>query len=137
MTNAVALLIVALISVESAGRNHVPGDDYRALGCLQISEWVIQDVNQATGSNYVHTDALERGKAIRICRAYLKHYASKERLGRQPTLEDMARIWNGGPNGHLKPSTDAHWVKVQKALKAAQAKYIRIQQVNTALVATL
>ena len=46
----------------------------------------------------------------------MDRYATVERLGRKPTLEDIARIHNGGPNGWKKKSTDAYWAKVKKEL---------------------
>jgi hypothetical protein len=46
-----------------------------------------------------------------VCEAYLKHY------GRGKSTEQQARIWNGGPTGDRKSSTEAYWRKVQKAIK--------------------
>ena len=37
--------------------------------------------------------------------SYMGRYATPERLGRQPTDEDIARIHNGGPNGYRLDST--------------------------------
>ena len=48
----------------------------------------------------------------------MHRYATVERLGREPTLEDIARIHNGGPNGFKKSSTDAYWAKVKKQLES-------------------
>lgn len=109
-------LILALIMVESGGDNFAIGDNGRAYGCLQIHEICVKDVNRIYGTNYVHEDAFHREKAIRICELYLSYYASEKSLGRKATFEDMARIWNGGPNGYKKESTLKYWRKVEKAL---------------------
>lgn len=102
--------------VESGGDNFAIGDNGRAYGCLQIHEICVKDVNRIYGTNYVHEDAFHREKAIKICELYLSHYASEKRLGRVPTAEDMARIWNGGPMGYKKSATENYWRKVKQKL---------------------
>lgn len=114
-------LIPALVKVESAGNPRAVGDKDalgrpRALGCLQIWSVVVQDVNRVHGTRYVHADAFDPAKAERICRLYLAIYCTPRRLGRTPTLEDAARIWNGGPSGWKKNSTKSYWQKVSRAL---------------------
>lgn len=108
--------LLALITVESGGRDHVIGDQGRAYGCLQIWEEVVKDVNRVYGTRYTHADCLKRAPSLDICRLYLSHYASPQRLGRQPTLEDLARIWNGGPKGHRLRHTEPYWAKVRPLL---------------------
>jgi hypothetical protein len=44
-------------------------------------------------------------------------YAAPKWLGKEPTLEDKARIWNGGPGGWKKSATIVYWAKVQKAIR--------------------
>jgi hypothetical protein len=109
-------LLPALEQVESSGNPAAIGDNGRALGILQIWDVVIADVNRAKGTRYTHADALDPAKARAICRAYLSIYCTPRRLGRQPTMEDAARIWNGGPNGHRKPATVKYWQKVAARL---------------------
>ena len=46
----------------------------------------------------------------------MKRYATKSRLGHEPTDEDIARIHNGGPNGYKNPATVKYWEKVEKAM---------------------
>ena len=104
-------LITALIIVESSGNDLAIGDQGRAIGPLQIHRAVVTDVNRITGSNYRHQDMTNRAQARAVCEAYLKHY------GRGKTTEEQARIWNGGPTGDRKTSTEAYWRKVQKHLK--------------------
>ena len=113
-------LIPALIRVESSGNDKAIGDRHikeRAYGCLQIRKPCIDDVNRAYGTRYRPEDALgNRSLSIEICQKYIKMYATERRLGRTVTLEDMARIWNGGPSGWRRDATNAYWKKVQKRL---------------------
>lgn len=109
-------LIPALVKVESAGNPRAIGDNGKAYGELQIWSVVVQDVNRRYGKAYAHRDAFCPTTAREICRLYLAMYCTPKRLGRQPTMEDAARIWNGGPNGHRKPSTFKYWQKVAAAL---------------------
>jgi len=109
-------LLPALVKVESNGNPRAVGDGGKALGALQIWSVVVQDVNRVHGTRYVHADAFDPAKARDICRRYLAIYCTPRRLGRAPTMEDAARIWNGGPNGHRKSATEKYWHKVAQAL---------------------
>jgi len=104
-------LISALMIVESGNNDQAIGDQGRALGPLQIHKAVVLDVNKFTGSNYRHQDMTNRVAARAVCQAYLEHY------GRGKSLEEQARIWNGGPNGYKKSATVSYWRRVQKAIK--------------------
>jgi len=109
-------LLPALSKVESNGNPRAVGDSGKALGELQIWSVVVQDVNRVHGTRYTHRDAFDPAKARDICRRYLAIYCTPKRLGRAPTMEDAARIWNGGPNGHKKSATEKYWHKVAQAL---------------------
>ena len=104
-------LISALIIVESSNNDLAVGDQGRAIGCLQIHRGVVLDVNRITGSNYRHSEMTNRVAARAVCQAYLEHY------GRGKSLEEQARIWNGGPQGHKKTVTLAYWRKIEAQLK--------------------
>jgi len=110
-------LLDALVQVESNGNPAAIGDNGKAYGCLQIWAVVIADVNEVSRVKYTHADAFDPAKARAICRAYLARYATAKRLGREPTDQDFARIWNGGPNGWRKNSTIKYWHKVAAVLK--------------------
>ena len=110
-------LIPALEQVESKGDPKAVGDAGASWGILQIQKVVIIDVNRAKGTSYTHEDAFDPEKARAICRAYLSIYCTERRLGRKPTMEDAARIWNGGPNGFKKAATIGYWAKVQRELR--------------------
>jgi hypothetical protein len=108
-------LITALIAVESGGRDSAIGDQARALGPLQIHRAVVVDVNRITGASYRHQDMTNRAKARAVCEAYLKAY------GRGATPEQLARRWNGGPQGDRKPATLPYWRKVEAQLNRISA----------------
>ena len=103
-----ALLISAMMLVESGGDAGAIGDGGRALGVLQIHAGVIVDVNCRFGTAFLHEDALDPVKAKEICRLYLKAYAPA-----RASPKTLARIWNGGPTGHKKASTLKYWKKVE------------------------
>ena len=103
-------LITALITVESGGRDNAIGDGGRALGPLQIHQGVVLDVNRITGAKYRHQDMTNRAKARAVCQKYLEHY------GKGDTTEQLARRWNGGPQGDRKAATLPYWRKVEKEL---------------------
>lgn len=115
-------LIMILIMVESGGNNLAVGDNGLALGCLQIHQCVIDDVNRIYGTSYVHEDAYDRDKSIDICYKYLSYWGTEKRLGRKPTLMDMSLIWNGGPNGWKRGPTDPYWLKVKALIHSSSNK---------------
>lgn len=113
------ILIMAMIMTESSCNEKAVGDNGASYGPLQIQECVIQDVRRISGDfTITHDMAFDISEAIRICRVYLKHYCRADRVGRTPTFEDAARMWNGGPNGHKKKATSEYWQKVNKHLVA-------------------
>tara|TARA_R110000803_G_scaffold36364_1_gene78100 strand:+ start:43 stop:429 length:387 start_codon:yes stop_codon:yes gene_type:complete len=116
-TMALISLILALIMVESSGNNDAIGDNGKAYGCLQLHAAYVQDAAEYAGKNWVHEDAFDRNTSIQIFKAYMARYATEERLGHKPTASDIARIHNGGPNGHKKSATDKYLLKVKAAFK--------------------
>ena len=119
METIIAMLISALIIVESDGNANAIGDHGKAVGVLQIHAECIQDVSRITGKSYTLADRRSVSKSREICAAYLKHYGRQyERItGKAATAETLARIWNGGPCGHKNPRTRRYWAKVQAALR--------------------
>lgn len=110
-------LILALIKVESDGRDHLIGDKHlknKAYGCLQIRKPCLDDVNRACGTNYTPSDMLGNRKlSIWVCKQYLRLYGGTQA---NPSPERLAKIWNGGPKGPQKPATEKYWRKVSKHL---------------------
>lgn len=113
-------LVTALIQVESHGNDYAIGDRKKkemAYGCLQIRKPCIDDVNKHFNTNYQAKDCLgNRALSVWVCESYISIYATQNRLGRAPTNEDRARIWNGGPSGWKAKCTNGYWAKVQKQL---------------------
>lgn len=113
-------LVKALAHVESGNKDSAIGDKKlknKAYGCLQIRKPVVDDVNNAYGTSYTAEDCLNnRELSIWIFEKYMELYATEARIGRTPTDEDRARIWNGGPNGYKKDTTKKYWAKVKKEL---------------------
>ncbi len=114
MNFSLTALIVCLISAESGGDDNAYNAKEKAVGCLQVRAAVVQDVNKHFGTTYTLKDMYNRDMAISVCGMYIAMYATPERLDREPTAEDCARIWNGGPNGWLKDETIPYWNKVYK-----------------------
>jgi hypothetical protein len=83
------------------------GDNGASFGILQIQQGAIDDVNEKFGTSYTHEDAFDVQCAEEIFDLYIlrwsKHLEKKE--GRKATVEDVVRIWNGGPGGYKKNST--------------------------------
>jgi hypothetical protein len=119
-------LISALVQVESRGNDRAIGDrgkGEKAYGALQIRKPCVDDVNRVAGTRHRAEDMLgNRALSVWVCQKYLETYAAPKWLGHEPTLEDMARIWNGGPSGWKRASTNGYWVKVKKALAIVTAK---------------
>lgn len=123
-------LIKALSVVESNNNPKAVGRRGE-VGCLQITQAVVDDYNRAHPSDEelsLH-DMFYPSIAQTVCLWYLRHYGEKSisKTGTLPTFETLARVWNGGPDGAVKTSTLAYWVKVQNILNQShgttQPKY--------------
>lgn len=117
-------LLQAIAIVESGGNDQAIGDRHlrqKAYGSHQIRQPVCDDYNDAHGTKHRAEEMLGNRKlSEKICRWYLTTYGSKKFLGRKATPEDLARIWNGGPDGWKKKSTKSYWrqvVRYQKRIK--------------------
>jgi hypothetical protein len=110
-------LLDAIRIVESGGNDNAVGDGGNAIGPYQIWNNYWKDAIEhqpSIGGKY--EDCFDLKYAEKIVNAYMDRYAIPRRLGHEPTFEDIARIHNGGPNGHKKKVTIPYWEKVQKAL---------------------
>lgn len=124
MTPIPAILISALILVESGGKNDAIGDDGRAHGCLQITQPVPDDIYRWTGHKVTLEDCHNRQTAVMVCLTYLSRYCSVARLGHEPTVIDWALTWNLGPQGPWRlhePKAQAYLHKVNEAMKTLSA----------------
>lgn len=92
----------ALHQVETSGRlGPILGDGGAALGPLQIHKGYHLD--SGVDGPYSNCSSLAFSK--RVVRGYMARYATERRLGRPVTVQDIARIHNGGPNGYKKRAT--------------------------------
>jgi hypothetical protein len=106
-------IIPALVRVESKGDPKAIGDGGRAIGLLQIHRCYWQDAvefDKTLGGKY--EDCFDPDYAKRVVRAYLRRYGTSD-----STLEQLARIHNGGPDGHKESATLKYWKKVKRELK--------------------
>lgn len=103
-------LIAAIAIVESSMNPCAIGDSGKAIGICQIHQCVVEDVNYRYNTCYIWPDdCFDPAKSQDIMLSYWSIYATSDRLGHVPTDEDLARIWNGGPNGYRKDSTVPYW----------------------------
>jgi len=85
---------------------------YQILPCFWIDAL---EHNPSIGGVYEDV-AKNKEYAEKCILAYWDRYATIERLGREPTDEDRARIHNKGPNGYKKESSIDYWKKVKALL---------------------
>lgn len=105
-------LLDAMYTVESNRGLILVGDGGKAIGPYQIWKAYWQDAvewDKSIGGEY--QDCMKKAYAEKIVRAYWKRYAPKG-----ATIEQLARIHNGGPRGHLNPNTIKYWNKIKKEL---------------------
>lgn len=114
-------LLEALIQVESGGNDRAFGDRHKkekAYGPLQVRQPCVDDVNRRYGTKIEAKNLLgDRATSMWVCQKYVEMYATPKQLGKEPTLEDMARIWNGGPGGWKRSDTLGYWSKVKRQMQ--------------------
>jgi hypothetical protein len=104
---------IMLIAVVESSQDPFAIGSQGELGILQMTPAYVQDAAEYANEDWIHADAVDEVTAVKIFRAYMERYATEERLGRPVTLEDVARIHNGGPNGHKKKSTIPYWNRLK------------------------
>ena len=117
-------LIFALAIVESSLNPLAVGDNGNAVGYLQITPAVVEDVNTFYGTTYHMDDRYDTQKSVEICKYYLKHWGGvyEKKTGNKPSAEVYAKMWNGGCYAWKKTSPkvlknlDIYWEKVNKQL---------------------
>jgi hypothetical protein len=105
-------LLDAMYTVESKRGQELVGDDGKAIGPYQIHREYWQDAVEfdlTIGGKY--EDCMNKAYSEKIIRAYWKRYAPKG-----ATVEQLARIHNGGPKGHTRNATLKYWKKIVKAM---------------------
>ena len=113
-------LLDAIRAVETGPRSTgtgVKGDSGKALGPYQIWKVYHDDAAAVDKSLDDYSKCLtSKDYSERVIQAYMRRYATRSRLGRDPTDEDIARIHNGGPNGYKNDKTVGYWGKVSAYL---------------------
>ena len=107
------ILLPAMAWVESRNNPNCIGDDGDAIGIYQIHFAYWQDAvehDKTIGGKY--EDCMDKAYAEKIVRAYWARYAPKG-----ATLEQLARIHNGGPKGYTRNATLKYWQKIVKAMQ--------------------
>jgi hypothetical protein len=126
------VLITALCHVESGGDVNAYNSDEEAAGILQIRPICLQDINRFSHRAYTLDDRYDEALSRMMAHEYLTYYGNQIRRieKREPTLEDLSRIFNGGPTGYLRDSTDPYWEKVEPILLPLVEQYNKAQLVK-------
>ena len=111
---SVSHLLSSMMYVESNYNDSAYHKGEDAVGCLQIRKCMVDDVNrilrkQKSYKKFTYDDRWSRIKSIQMFGIYCRHYGLN-------TAEEIARCWNGGPQGMSKPLTATYWKKVKKNL---------------------
>jgi hypothetical protein len=105
-----SVFLAALLLVESGGNMNPPPGAKGELGPYQISQVCAMDTNRIYAWSYSHEDMRNPIKARHVAIHYLRFYGAQYRAktGEDPTPEVYARLWNGGPTGPYKRSTEEY-----------------------------
>ena len=107
-------LFRAIRKVETGGHKdptNALGDNGASLGPFQISELYWRDaVTHMPELGGTYQDVRGDYYSQLVMMAYWDRYAPDD------SYETLARIHNGGPNGHRLGSTDYYWAKVRLSL---------------------
>ena len=101
----------AIVAIESGGDCNAVGDNGKAVGPAQIWEVVVADCNRISNSHFTASDRFSLEKSEQMFQIYTEHYG--KRFGVPVSDEIRAKVWNGGPNGPNKPTTEKYWQKVK------------------------
>ena len=109
-------VVNSVVEIESNGNVYAVGDNGRSVGPMQIQKIAVRDVNRILGEKrFSYDDRFCSEKSAEMFYIYTYYYTRYDRLGRQRTLQDIVRVWNGGPNGYRKASTRKYWKKFKEA----------------------
>lgn len=108
-------LLDAMIHVESSDNDSAYHSGEDAVGCLQIRQCMVNDVNRILRRHgkikrYTYDDRWCRDKSIEMFNIFVNHY-------NLTSAEEIARCWNGGPRGINNMNTVGYWNKVKSELE--------------------
>lgn len=107
-----AKFVKAINQVEASGRTGaILGDNGKAFGPLQIHRACWQD---SKVKGVYPDDCASLSYSQRVMLAYFRRYCPV--AVEKNDFETMARVWNGGMNGHKSKATIQYWQKVKKHL---------------------
>lgn len=98
-TDSINRIINALIYIESKGDDYAVSKNGVHVGCLQISQQLVDDCNRILGYNkFKYSDRFNRNKSIEMFHVIQKYYNPSY------NIENIIIIWNAGPyrNNHEK-----------------------------------
>ena len=107
-------LLSSIMYVESSYNDSAYNASEDAVGCLQIRQTMVDDINRilkrkGSTKRYTYLDRWDRYKSIEMFEIYCEYYGLD-------SAEKVARCWNGGPRGINNPATVRYWNKVQDHL---------------------
>ncbi len=106
-----ARLFRRICLVESGDRLDAYNPAERAAGPAQIRPICVEDCNRIVGyERWTLADRYDRAESFAMFKTYTGHYQAHYNLS---SPESAARIWNGGPTGWKKKSTEKYWRKVK------------------------
>lgn len=109
--NLTELLLTAILLVESGGNHDAIGDNGDSIGGYQIQYAYWLDARMTYGS---YEDVRDPLYAQQVILRYWDRYAKEH------TLEELARLHNGGPNWRNSPKTIEYWEKILNKMFAIQ-----------------
>lgn len=112
--SSMSYLLESISWVESKHDPEAVGDNGKAVGAYQIHKGYVDDVNRIYGTRFTYEDRKNPEKSKRMVQLYLLYYGARyERItGMKVTVDILARIHNGGPNGWKKHATIEYADKV-------------------------
>lgn len=107
-------LLSSIMYVESSYNDLAYNSSEDAVGCLQIRQCMVKDINRilkrkGSYQTYSLDDRWDRAKSIEMFTIYCNHYNLNN-------AEEIARCWNGGPRGMEKDLTVNYWNKVKNKI---------------------
>jgi hypothetical protein len=99
--------INAIGHIETLNTDSLIGDSGRAYGRYQMHAVCVKGSGLKDLLNYQHKDMFDSVKSDHVFWAAMgvHCYTYAQKHGKYPNLGELARMWNGGPNGHKKQST--------------------------------
>ena len=107
-------IVSALMHVESRNNDSAHNVSEDAVGCLQIRQTMVDDINRISRKRkspirFTYQDRWDRYKSIKMFEIYCEYY-------NLTTAEEIARCWNGGPGGLYNSATVGYWERVKNII---------------------